>query len=68
VGVGWGAKVQVPAFRQTGGFDIIAICGLEPNLNEIAASLDIPFGKVHFTPLIAPYLLIILSLVIGFAM
>ncbi len=42
IGVGWGARVQIPAFRAT-GWDIVAICGrTEEKVQRIAAQHNIP--------------------------
>jgi len=42
VGVGWGAHVQVPAYRAAGGFDPVALCARTPDrLSRVAAKLGI---------------------------
>ncbi|BBZ14848.1 Gfo/Idh/MocA family protein [Mycobacterium branderi] len=42
VGVGWGAHVQVPAFRAAAGFEPVALCARTPQrLQRVATKLDI---------------------------
>ncbi|HVV08189.1 Gfo/Idh/MocA family oxidoreductase [Amycolatopsis sp.] len=42
VGVGWGAHVQVPAYRAAGGFDPVALCARTPErLGKVANRLGI---------------------------
>ncbi|WP_375484227.1 Gfo/Idh/MocA family protein [uncultured Mycobacterium sp.] len=42
VGVGWGAHVQVPAFRAAAGFDPVALCARTPQrLERVATKLGI---------------------------
>ena len=42
VGVGWGAHVQVPAYRAAGGFEPVALCARTPErLGKVATRLGI---------------------------
>lgn len=44
IGSGWGARVQVPAFRAA-GLDVVALAGSQAKKTQrIAAELDIPFA------------------------
>lgn len=65
IGTGWGARVQVPAFRSA-GLDIVALAGSNQTKTEqIAASLGVPFAtgdwravlarpEVHVVSVVAP--------------
>ena len=52
IGTGWGARVQVPAFRSA-GFEITAIAGAsESKTQQIARDLAIPFATADWRQLI----------------
>lgn len=52
IGVGWGARVQIPAFRAT-GWEVVAICGrTEGKVQRIAAEHDIPHAFTDYRLLI----------------
>ncbi len=52
IGVGWGARVQIPAFRAA-GWDIVAICGRTPEkVQRIAAEHSIPHAFTDYRLLI----------------
>ncbi len=52
IGVGWGARVQIPAFRAT-GWEVVAICGrTEEKVQRIAAEHGIPHAFTDYRMLI----------------
>ncbi len=52
IGVGWGARVQIPAFRAT-GWDVIAICGqTREKVERIASEHGIPHAFTDYRMLI----------------
>jgi predicted dehydrogenase len=54
VGVGWGAHVQVPAYRAAGGFEPVALCARTPErLGEVAARLGIEHTSTDWRSFVA---------------
>ncbi len=52
IGVGWGARVQIPAFRAT-GWEVVAICGrTREKVERIAAEHGIPHAFTDYRMLI----------------
>jgi len=54
VGVGWGAHVQVPAYRAAGGFEPVALCARTPErLGKVAARLGIGDTSIDWQSFVA---------------
>jgi predicted dehydrogenase len=52
IGTGWGARVQVPAFRAA-GLEVVALAGSQAKKTQrIAAELDIPFATGNWQTLL----------------
>ncbi len=52
IGVGWGARVQIPAFRAT-GWEVVAICGrTREKVERIAAEHGIPHAFTDYRMLV----------------